>query len=60
MMSHRIRRLVAGVRGLLRGIEESEGFVAAAPTIQIGEIFRHLWPYARPYRSWVPVSYPES
>jgi ATP-binding cassette subfamily B protein len=54
-MRDRIRRLVAGVRGLLTGIEKSEGYVASAPTVPVGEIFRRFWPYARPYRRWLPV-----
>src|SRR5919112_6011944 len=55
VMQHRIKRLLAGVRGLLIGIEESEGFVAAAPAVPVREIFRRFWPYARPYRRWLPV-----
>jgi ATP-binding cassette subfamily B protein len=54
-MQHRIRRLVTTVRGLLAGIEESEGFVAAAPAMPVREVFRRFWPYARPYRRWLPV-----
>src|SRR5918999_950964 len=54
-MRHRIRWLLAGVRGLLRGTEESEGLVAAAPAVPVGEVFRRFWPYARPYRRWMPV-----
>jgi ATP-binding cassette subfamily B protein len=54
-MRHRLRRLVATVRGLLAGIEESEGFVAAAPAVPVLEVFRRFWPYARPYRRWLPV-----
>jgi ATP-binding cassette subfamily B protein len=54
-MQHRIKWLLAGVRGLLMGIEESKGLVAAAPAIPVREIFRRFWPYARPYRRWLPV-----
>jgi ATP-binding cassette subfamily B protein len=54
-MRYRIRRLLAGVRGLLRGTEESEGLVAAAPAVPVGEVLRRFWPYARPYRHWMPV-----
>ena len=54
-MRHRIRQLLAGVRGLLRGTEESEGLVAAAPAVPVGELFRRFWPYARPYRRWMPL-----
>src|SRR5918998_6664089 len=55
MMRHRIERLLSGVRNLLTGIEESEGFVAAAPAVPVREIFRRFWPYARPYRRWLPL-----
>src|ERR687894_405751 len=54
-MQHRIKWLLAGVRGLLMGIEESKGPVAAAPAIPVREIFRRFWPYARPYRRWLPL-----
>jgi len=54
-MSHRIKRLLAGVRSLLTGIEQSEGLVAAAPAVPVREVFGRLWPYARPYRRWLPV-----
>jgi ABC-type multidrug transport system fused ATPase/permease subunit len=35
--------------------EEEGGFVAAAPVMQVREIFRRFWPYARPYRRWMPL-----
>jgi ATP-binding cassette subfamily B protein len=53
-MRHRIKSLLSGVRNLLKGIEESEGSVAAAPAVPVGEVFRRFWPYARPYRRWLP------
>jgi subfamily B ATP-binding cassette protein MsbA len=31
------------------------GFVDAAPVMQVQEIFRRFWPYARPYRRWMPL-----
>jgi ATP-binding cassette, subfamily B, bacterial len=55
MMRHRISRFLAGARGLLTGIEESEGSVASAPAVPVREVFRRFWPYARPYRRWLPV-----
>jgi ATP-binding cassette subfamily B protein len=55
MMRHRIERLLSGVRNLLKGIDESEGFVAAAPAVPVREVFRRYWPYARPYRRWLPL-----
>ena len=35
--------------------EDQEELVAAAPTIPVREIFRRFWPYARPYRRWLPL-----
>src|SRR5215204_576229 len=32
-----------------------EELVAAAPAIPVREIFRRFWPYARPYRRWLPL-----
>jgi subfamily B ATP-binding cassette protein MsbA len=29
--------------------------VAAAPAVPVREVFRRFWPYARPYRRWLPV-----
>ena len=54
-MRHRIKSLLLGVSNLLKGIEESEGSVAAAPAVPVREVFRRFWPYARPYRRWLPV-----
>jgi subfamily B ATP-binding cassette protein MsbA len=54
-MRDRIERLLAGVRNLLKGIDESEGFVAAAPAVPVREVFRRFWPFARPYRRWLPL-----
>jgi ABC-type multidrug transport system fused ATPase/permease subunit len=55
VMQHRIKQLLAGVRGLLMGVEEGEGLVTAAPAVPVREIFRRFWPYARPYRRWLPL-----
>jgi ATP-binding cassette subfamily B protein len=54
-MPYRIKRLLAGIRSLLTGIEGSEGLVAAAPAVPVREVFGRLWPYAQPYRRWLPV-----
>jgi ATP-binding cassette, subfamily B, bacterial len=35
--------------------ENQEEVVAAAPSIAVREIFRRFWPYARPYRRWLPL-----
>jgi ATP-binding cassette, subfamily B, bacterial len=50
-----VARLRQGVRLLLSVPEEDGGFVAAAPVMQVREIFRRFWPYARPYRRWMPL-----
>jgi ATP-binding cassette subfamily B protein len=50
-----VAKLRQAVRLLLSGAEEEGGFVAAAPVMQLREIFRRFWPYARPYRRWLPL-----
>jgi len=50
-----VARLGHAVRVLLSGTEEEGGFVDAAPVMQLREIFRRFWPYARPYRRWLPL-----
>jgi subfamily B ATP-binding cassette protein MsbA len=34
---------------------EEGGYVAAAPVMQVRDIFRRFWSYARPYRRWLPL-----
>ena len=43
------------VRFLLPEADEEDGFVAAAPVMELREIFRRFWPYVRPYRVWLPL-----
>src|ERR687897_2450337 len=50
-----VARLRRRVRLLLPKMEEGDGFVAAAPVVELREIFRRFWPYARPYRRWLPL-----
>src|SRR5215210_7365948 len=50
-----LAQLRRGARLLLAGIEEEGGLVAAAPVVQVREIFRRFWPHARPYRRWLPL-----
>jgi ATP-binding cassette, subfamily B, bacterial len=50
-----VAKLRQALRILLSGIVEEGGFVAAAPVMQVREIFRRFWPYARPYRRWLPL-----
>ena len=55
MVRASVARLRRAVRFLLPEMEEGEGFVAAAPVMELREIFRRFWPYARPYRRWLPL-----
>ena len=48
-------RLKEKVRRLLAGVEEEDGFVAAAPAMPVREVFRRFWPFARPYRLFIPL-----
>src|SRR5918995_18628 len=50
-----VAKLRRAVRLLLSVPEEEGGLVAAAPVMQVREIFRRFWPYARPYRRWMPL-----
>ena len=36
-------------------IDEGEGLVAAAPVLELREIFLRFWPYAKPYRRLLPL-----
>jgi ATP-binding cassette subfamily B protein len=53
------RKSVAKIKQALRSfmpeIDEGESLVAAAPVLELREIFLRFWPYARPYRRWVPL-----
>lgn len=40
---------------LFRG-ETGTGVVAPAPPVPVRDIFRHFWPYARPYRRYIALS----
>ena len=40
---------------LLADAESGDGAVTAAPAVPVGEVFRRFWPYARPYRRWLPL-----
>src|SRR5215204_1201391 len=50
-----LARLRRAVRVLLPQMEEGDGLVAAAPVMELREIFGRFWPYARPYRRWLPL-----
>ena len=49
------KRLREGLSRLAAGATEGEDVVAAAPVVPIGEVFRRLWPHARPYRRLLPL-----
>jgi ATP-binding cassette, subfamily B, bacterial len=55
MVRARVAKLRQGIRLLLSGTEEGREIVAAAPAVALREVFRHFWPYARPYRHWLPL-----
>ena len=42
---------------LVTEAEDDDGVVAGAPPVPVREIFRRFWPYARPYRRWLFVSF---
>ena len=50
-----LAKLGRAIRLLFSGIEAEGGLVAAAPVMRLREIFRRFWPYARPYRRWLPL-----
>ena len=50
-----VTRLREGFRQLVAGAEEGEEVVAAAPVVPVREVFSRFWPYARPYRRWLPL-----
>jgi len=50
-----VAKLRQGVRLLLSGTEEGQELVAPAPTVSVREVFRRFWPYAKPYRRWLPL-----
>jgi ATP-binding cassette, subfamily B, bacterial len=51
----RVAKLKEKLRRLLAGVEEEEGFVAAAPAMPVREVFWRFWPFARPYRRFIPL-----
>jgi ATP-binding cassette subfamily B protein len=53
MIQFKALSLPEGVRCSAAGAEESS--VATAPAVPLREVFRRFWPYARPFRRWLPV-----
>ncbi len=51
-----LRKRISRVAGwVFGGAKETEGFISAAPTVPVREVIERFWPYARPYRRWMPV-----
>src|SRR5215204_1812448 len=50
-----VAKLKQALRSFMPEIDEGESLVAAAPVMELREIFLRFWPYARPYRRWVPL-----
>jgi ATP-binding cassette subfamily B protein len=48
-------RLQTAIRWLLAPGPQGLALVAASPPVPIREIFVRFWPYARPYRRWLPL-----
>jgi ABC-type multidrug transport system fused ATPase/permease subunit len=44
------------IRALLKPDFEDDALVAETPPVDVREIFRRFWPYAKPYRRWLLVS----
>ena len=42
-------------RRFFMGFDERGGLVGEAPIVPLRAIFRRFWPYARPYRRWLPL-----
>jgi ATP-binding cassette, subfamily B, bacterial len=50
-----VAKLKQALRSLMPEIDEGEGLVAAAPVMEMRQIFIRFWPYTRPYRRFVPL-----
>jgi ATP-binding cassette, subfamily B, bacterial len=50
-----VAKLRQGIRLLLSGTEEGREVVAAAPSVPVREVFARFWPFARPYRRFMPL-----
>ncbi|MDQ3303297.1 MAG: ABC transporter ATP-binding protein, partial [Actinomycetota bacterium] len=49
------KKLRRGFGRLVADAKEGGDIVAAAPVVPVREVFRRFWPYARPYRRWLPL-----
>ena len=54
-MRRSLEQIKRSVGRLARGVQEGEAVVSASPVVSVREVFRRFWPYARPYRRWIPV-----
>ena len=54
-MRRSLEKIKRSVGRLARGVQEGEAVVSASPVVSVREVFRRFWPYARPYRRWIPV-----
>ena len=50
-----VAKIKQALGSLMPEMDEGEGLVAAAPVMELREIFLRFWPYARPYRRWLPI-----
>jgi ATP-binding cassette, subfamily B, bacterial len=50
-----VARFKQALGSLMPKMDEGESLVAAAPAMELREIFTRFWPYARPYRRFVPL-----
>src|SRR5215208_2228834 len=50
-----VAKLKQALGSLMPEIDEEEGLVAAAPVMEMRQIFLRFWPYAKPYRRFVPL-----
>ena len=50
-----VAKLKQALGSLMPEIDEEEGLVAAAPVMEMRQIFLRFWPYAKPYRRFLPL-----
>jgi ATP-binding cassette, subfamily B, bacterial len=50
-----VAKIKQALASLMPEMDEGESLVAAAPVMELREIFGRFWPYARPYRRWLPI-----
>src|SRR5215207_4364083 len=50
-----VAKLKQALGSLMPEIDEGEGLVAAAPVMEMREIFIRFWPYTKPYRRFLPL-----